>query len=189
MITQNNSIIKFLAAGILLIGFTFNMTAQTTASDQIIGRAEILTGITVTKNTNLDFGYVSPGVNKTVAVDGSFLPLTSNPANVTAGTFLVTAGVAASVQITFTLPTNLINGANNLKIEDYQASFNSTAQPITGAFSYVPVSGSATQVYGTTTNFPSTGNLYVYLGGTVKPTNTQVAGVYQQDITLTATYN
>lgn len=189
MITQNNSIIKFIAAGILVLAFTFSATAQTTDNDKIIGRAEILTGIDVIQQTNLDFGFVSPGIDKTVNLVNTALPATSNQVNVSTGSFKVTAGVAASVLITFTLPTTLDKGTDQLPIDTYTASYNSVAQPITGATAYVPVSGNSTQVYGATTNFPATGELYVYLGGTVHPANNQPSGVYQSDITLTATYN
>lgn len=189
MITQNNSISKFIAAGILVLAFTFSATAQTTDNDKIIGRAEILTGIDVIQQANLDFGYVSPGIDKSVDLSDVATPLTSNQANVSTGKFKVTAGVAASVLITFTLPTTLDKGTDQLLINNWVASYNSTASPVTGATQYVPVSGNSTQVYGATTNFPSTGELYVYLGGRVQPTNTQASGVYQSDITLTATYN
>ncbi|HMG14277.1 MAG TPA: hypothetical protein VK590_02450, partial [Saprospiraceae bacterium] len=132
MITQNNSITKFIAAGILVLAFTFSASAQTTDNDVIIGRAEILTGIDVEQQTNLDFGFVSPGIAKTVNLDGTLVPATSNPTNVSVGSFKVTAGVAASVLITFTLPTQLDKGADNFGIDTWQASYNSVAQPVTG---------------------------------------------------------
>src|SRR5215475_13627112 len=66
-------------------------------SATIQATATVLSAITVT-GTNLAFGNVTPGVNKTIAITDAG-----------AGVFAVTKAAASSVALTFTLPT-VLNG-------------------------------------------------------------------------------
>lgn len=186
MITKNNSITKFIAAGIFVLGLTFSAFAQQSDNDDILAKAEVLTAIDVTGVTDLNFGYVNPGVDKTVAVDGTITPSTSNSANVTVGYFTVDAGADANVTMSYTtLPTNLVhtNTVDLLPITNYTTVWNSTADPTTGT-SWTAVGAGVTL-----TNFPVGGTVHVYLGGTVQPANNQLAGVYASPVVLTAVYN
>jgi hypothetical protein len=188
MITKNNSIIKFLAACTLVLGFAFNTTAQTTDNDQILAETIVLTGIDVTAISNLNFGFVSPGITKAVGLDGVAVPASSNQTGVTVGRFEVEAGEGASVDLTYgTLPDELThtNTIDKLQVNEgaYISVFNTTA---------TPVGGTTLNTGGGTTNiasFPAGGIIYVYLGGEVNPGNTQLAGYYSAPVVLTATYN
>ena len=78
----------------------------------------MLSAITVATGTNLPFGNVTPGVNKTVAITDAG-----------AGQFTVTKAAATSVALTFTLPANLTVGANNLPIGTWTGGWNTPQQP------------------------------------------------------------
>ena len=85
------TVFSALTAVTLSLG-TASLHAQ---SASIQATATVLSAITVT-GTNLAFGNVTPGVNKTVAITDAG-----------AGLFTVTKAAATSVALTFTLPTNL----------------------------------------------------------------------------------
>ena len=132
--------------------------------------ANVFQAITVTGANTLDFGNVFPGVAKTIAV-----------ANASAGRFDLTGQGSAPVQLTFTLPTNLVNGGNNLPIGTWTGCTSPTTSPA-GCTSFTP-SGTAT-----TTAFSGTGAVSVFVGATVSPAANQPAGSYTALVTLTANY-
>jgi hypothetical protein len=140
-------------------------------SDVITAQAIVATAITVTPQQNLDFGTVMPGWTRTIA-----------PADATAGHFLVHGGANAEVSLTFSaLPLNLSDGTNNLGVT-FTALHNTAATP-TGGTSFDPTVGEP----GTTLD-ATTGDLHVYVGGTVTATAGQVAGTYTGTVELTAAY-
>ena len=148
---------------------SFGAASLHAQSATIQATANVLSAITVT-GTNLAFGNVTPGVNKTVAITDAG-----------AGQFVVTKAAATSVALTFTLPTNLANGANNLPIGTWTGGWNNTANSAAGATGFTP-SASATTV-------PSGGaSLWVWVGGTVSPNVAQVAGTYQANVVMQVAY-
>ena len=108
---RSATVLSALMAGSLSFG-TASLHAQSTT---IQATANVLSAITVT-GTNLAFGNVTPGVTKTVAITDAG-----------AGQFVVTKAAATSVALTFTLPTNLTNGGNNLPIGTWTGGWNNTA--------------------------------------------------------------
>jgi hypothetical protein len=132
--------------------------------------ATVLQPITITKNNDLLFGNVFPGVNSTVAVTGS------------AAQFTLAGTASANVNLSFTLPTNLTSGANNLPIGTWTGYHNATASPSSGGTAFTP-SASATA-----SAFSGSGALSVYVGGTVQPAANQTAGTYTGTLTLNAAY-
>ncbi|HEX2250294.1 MAG TPA: DUF4402 domain-containing protein [Gemmatimonadales bacterium] len=140
-----------------------NATANITAAVQ--------QPITVTKNNDLAFGNVFPGVDKTIAVTAAG-----------AAKFTVAGQAATPVQLTFSLPGTLTNGGNNLVIDTWTGHHN-TVDLATGGTSFTP-SSSAT----TATLSAVGGNLFVYVGATVRPTTSQAAGNYTGSFTMTAVY-
>jgi len=159
-----------LATAIALVP-TLAMAQNDTDSDQILATAEVATAITVTGQQDLDFGTVMPGWNRIIAVDDA-----------TAGHFLVTGGASAEVSLSFSiLPTDLTDGVNLLPVT-FTALHNTTADP-TGGTTFDPTVGEPG------TNLDSTtGELHVYLGGTVTAASGQVSGAYQATVELTAAY-
>jgi len=139
-------------------------------SANITATANVFQAITVTGAQNLDFGNVFPGVNKTIPVSAG-----------SAGRFDLTGQLSAPVQVAFTLPANLVNGANNLPIGTWTGCTNPTTSPA-GCTSFTP-SGTAT-----TTGFSAAGAVSVFVGATVTPGAAQPAGAYTGTITLTANY-
>ena len=144
-----------------------NASAQ---SANINVTANVFQAITVTAGTNLAFGNVFPGINKTV--------LTTDAG---AGRWDATGQASANVNMTFTLPTNLVNGGNNLAISTWTGCRDGD-NTVAGCTSFTP-SGSATAAV-----FGAGGVLTVWIGATVAPTPTQAAGAYTTTATLTLAY-
>lgn len=139
-------------------------------SANITATATVLQAITATGARTLDFGTVFPGVAKSIGVAGA-----------TSGRYDLTGSNSANVNLTFTLPANLTNGANNLPIGTWTGCYNGTN--VVGSCTAFTPSAAATS-----TAFGGTGTLFVWVGGTVTPGAAQVAGVYNGTVTLTAAY-
>ena len=149
----------------------FIVTGLTTLANaqQISALATVEATSSVTAGSDLDFGTVTPGTPSTLA-----------PAS--GGTFTVT-GNSNSLDLSFTLPTNLSDGTNTLPIS---FGANSAAWGDSGADNtFNPGSGTSVDIVDETTD----NEITVYIGGTVSPTADQIAGDYTGTITLTATYN
>lgn len=153
---------------LLLAVFTtagFAQDATVTAS------GTVLEPLSVT-GTNLSFGAeIFPGINESVS-----------KTDAGAAQFDITGEAGKEITADFTLPTELSKGEDALTI-----TFSSTD------------AGHATTEAGTATDFdPSStlttsleatdGTLFIWLGGTVEPTETQPAGEYTADITLDTAY-
>ena len=145
-------------------------TAAQAQSANINATAVVYQAMTVTGARALDFGNVFPGVAKSIAV-----------AAATSGRFDLTGQASANVNLTFTLPTNLTSGANNLPIGTWTGCHAATNNT-TGCTTFTP-SGSASP-----TAFSGAGALFVWVGGTVTPAANQAAGTYNGTVTLTAAY-
>jgi hypothetical protein len=162
---RSATVLSALTAASLSLG-TASLHAQSTT---IQATANVLSAITVT-GTNLAFGNVTPGVAKTVAITDAG-----------AGLFVVTKAAASSVALSFTLPTNLTNGGNNLPIGTWTAGWNNTANNPAAATGFTPSSTASTVPVGGA-------NLWVYVGGTVTPAAAQVAGTYQANVVMQIAY-
>lgn len=135
--------------------------------------ANVLTPLSVSTDLRaLDFGDVFPGVNKSIAyTDG------------TSGKWQIAGEAGAEVQMTFTLPTDLSDGTNNLPI-----AFGGTdaawfdADAVGSAVAFDPNGGSTEFLNGTT------GDGFVWLGGTVAPAAGQPAGAYSAVVSLDVVY-
>jgi hypothetical protein len=135
----------------------------------ITATATVQTPINVTAANNLDFGNVFPGVSKAIAVGDA-----------TAGRWDVTGQASTAVTLNFTLPTDLVFGANLLPIGTWTGNHNTTATP-TGT-SFTPSGAPEPSM------LSGTGQLFVYIGATVSPAVNQAAGVYSASVTLTVLY-
>ena len=144
------------------------LEAQTSAS--INATATVLAALTVTGASDLQFGNVTPGVNKTIAITDAG-----------AGRFDITKAAATGVALSFTLPADLTFGANNLPIGSWTGGWNTSATPA-GATTFTPsASATNTAVTGGTT-------ISVYVGATVSPAAVQAAGAYTGTVTMDAVY-
>ena len=158
-------------AFILAAGFSVGaarVEAQNSANIQ--ATATVLSAITVAAGNNLQFGNVTPGVNKTIAI-----------ADAGAGRFDVTKAANEGVTLAFTLPTNLTSGGNNLPIGSWTGGWNTSATPA-GATAFTPSAG------GTNTTQTAGTGIFVYVGATVTPAAAQAAGSYTGTVTMSAVY-
>ncbi len=159
------TVLSALTAAALSVG-TASLHAQ---SATIQATATVLSAITVT-GTNLAFGNVTPGVNKTVAITDAG-----------AGQFTVTKAAATSVALTFTLPVNLTAGVNNLPIGTWTGGYNNTANNAGAATGFTPSAAATTVASGGA-------SLWVWVGGTVAPAAAQAAGSYTGNVVMQVVY-
>lgn len=177
--------IKIFAAIAITMAFTMGAMAQSnTANALIAGNAQIIQAMAVTGQVALDFGLVSQGSNKTIGLTNNVTGL-PNIGTQTTGRFLVSAAATTSVDLTFTTPTNLVSGSNNLLIEDYTYAHDIDNDATSGT----TFTGGTTDITFPTNVVETVNGVYVFIGGTVKPTASQATGAYTANITLTATYN
>lgn len=167
-------ITAFLVLGVCSI--SFGQTGGQSDNATIQSSAEVLTQLAVTGGNSLNFGDVSPGVDKTV-----------NYYDSNAGTFTVTAGENATVDLNFTLPTELSGQSTSATLDitfsSTDATYETTSSTSSGSSNeFDPNNGN------TINSFPSS-DITVFIGGTVNPSEDQSAEIYQGDITLTAIYN
>ena len=185
-------VVKFFGAMAIILGFTMGAMAQSTDTGTIQGRALVIQGIDVTNVTDLDFGWVSPGLAKTLNLANVATGGQVGEGTQTTGVLSVSAAAGSNVNIQFTtLPTALTGpAAATLPIGTWTAGWH-TANPFAGGTTFA--AGTATQV--AAGNFPtndiggSVNGIYVFIGATVTPGATQAAGSYAANIVLTATYN
>jgi hypothetical protein len=142
--------------------------AQTSANIQ--ATATVLSSVTVAAGNDLQFGNVTPGVNKAVAI-----------ADAGAGRFDVTKAANQGVTLAFTLPTDLTDGVNNLPIGSWTGGWNTSATPA-GATTFTPSAA------GTNTTVTAGTGIVVYVGATVSPGVAQVAGNYSGTVTMSVVY-
>lgn len=144
------------------------LEGQTSANIQ--ATATVLSAVTVAAGNDLQFGNVTPGVNKTLAI-----------ADAGAGRFDVTKAGGQGVTLAFTLPANLTDGGNNLPIGSWTGGWNTSATPA-GATAFTPSAA------GTNTTATAGTGISVYVGATVSPGVAQVAGSYSGTVTMSVVY-
>lgn len=171
---------RILSILVLAISLSSAVYAQ---SADITGNAEVLAAINVTGATNLDFGSVEQGTNKTVNADGS-----SNDADVIVGEFTVGGSDGASVTLDFTQLSDLSDGGGNT----LTIAYNSTNYALWSTDADNTTTGDNT-AFDPTTATPSAtldaDGISVFIGGEAQPGASQVAGTYSGTITLSASYN
>jgi len=150
----------------LVVASAAAVQAQNNASINVT--AAVQQPITVTAASPLDFGTVFPGVPKGIALGSG-----------SAGRFTVTGQASAPVSLSFVVPANLTFGvSNNLPIT-FTGSWNGINDPAGSGVAF-GVANAAT--------FSVSGNLWVFVGGTVTPSVSQAAGAYVGTVQMTVTY-
>jgi hypothetical protein len=163
---------KKLTASALVLALAAVAASQAQAqSASITATATVQQQLTVTAGQNLAFGNVFPGTSVGV--------LASDAAS---GSFSLAGAANAELTLTFTLPANLTDGTDNLPI-----AFSSTAAGYNTVNSRAGLSLFNPAAVATTRLHAASGELYVFIGGSVSPT-TQGAGVYSGSIQLAAAY-
>lgn len=143
-------------------------SAQNNASASVT--AVVQQPIAVTKDADLVFGDVFPGLSKTIAVTDAG-----------AAEFEIAGQASASVNLTFTLPATLTDGSNTLTVTSWTGIYNTTNSAASGT-TFTPSTSA------TSSTLSGTGGLYVFIGATVAPPVSQAAGTYTGTLTLTVVY-
>jgi hypothetical protein len=156
---------------VLAVSFSTQAHAQGSASQTIQATAVVAEGLAIANLRNLSFGTVFPGISVSV--------ITTDP---TSGHFRVLGGSGAEVQLTFpALPTQLSDGNGNTMTVGFLVTENPTDAAGVGTFCDTST--------GCTANLDATtGQLHVYVGGTVVPGDPQTSGNYSATVTLNAAY-
>src|SRR5882672_5249369 len=139
------------AVSLFVAGLALSANVLNAQSANINATATVLSPIAVTAGNALAFGNVTPGVAKVVAASAA-----------SAGSFSLIGQASQGIQVSFTLPTNLVSGGNNLPIGTWTGLTNTTNSQGTG----VGFTPSAAPTNGTTSG---TGAFFVWVGGTVTP--------------------
>lgn len=162
--------LSLLGTSLLVAGALTVVPSSAQSQVTIDAIAEVAQQLTVNAGSDLDFGLVIPTFTKTVAVTDA-----------TAGTFDLSGGIGAEVQMDFTLPANLDNGGLLLPIGTWTGVHNAVNDPVAGATPFDPTAQAIT-------NLSGAGLLYIFLGATVDATLQSNPGIYTGIISLTAAY-
>lgn len=162
---------KLLAGSMMVLALAAVANQAHAQSAQIGARATVQQALTITAVDSLLFGAAFPGTTRAV--------LASDAAS---GSWHLAGAANAEVTLSFTLPANLTFGANNLPV-----TFGATAAGYNvlnsraGLTTFNPSAVMLTRLNN------ATGNLYVFIGGSVSPV-AQPAGNYTAAITLATAY-
>jgi hypothetical protein len=154
---------------LIAAGLAFGASALQAQSATIQVTATVLSQLTAAAGNPLAFGNVTPGVAKTVAASAA-----------AAGSFNLTGQINQGVQVSFTLPTNLTSGANNLPIGTWTGFYNQVN--VQGGTAFIPSAA------GQNATLSGTGRLYLWIGATVTPGGAQAAGSYLASVVLNVVY-
>ena len=179
---------KILFAAIVIAGFASTAIANDppSVSENITGRAIVMSPIVINPDGDLDFALVSQGINKTIGFTNNVTAGTSTGGENT-GRFHVEAATGSHVSFNFsTLPGILQIGEDGATMPIvYTAAWGNSND----GDEVEEDLGAVIQGNGSTVEGVAGGAFYVFLGGTVQPANDQAAGTYTAEITLTAEYN
>lgn len=140
-------------------------------SAAIGARASVQVALTISAVDSLLLGAVFPNTTRTVL-----------PSDAASGSFTLAGAANAEVTLTFTLPANLTFGVNSLPISFGASSAgHNVANSRAGLTTFNPAAVATTRLD------VASGNLYVFIGGSVSPV-AQPAGAYTGAITLATAY-
>lgn len=123
--------------------------------------------VRVTNVRSLSFNNILPGVTSTVATTSA-----------NAGKFSIDIRRNSTLSFTFTLPTYLTSGSNNLPVT-FTATKSTNSNDGTLGTSFNPYTGTTI-----TRNSSGTRNWYLRLGGTIQTPTAQAGGNYTGSIIL-----
>ncbi len=148
--------------------------AQNSDSDQIQATLTVIQALLVTGTQDLAFGTVLGGA--TVTIDWQD-PL--------AGAMEIDAAPGEAIDASFTALPNVLTrvGGTETVAITYTAGVNSVNDPASGVEITDP-----TGVGVAALGIPTTGQVYIWIGGSVSPSASQAVGDYEATIELTASY-
>jgi len=163
---------------VCLIGWGV-LTPATQAQESAIiqATATVLPTISIIGTNNLQFGSVTPGVPKSVAVTSVGF----------AGEWSITGTAGSEISLTFTLPDSLILIDSTVGMNITFSNTDASYEDGTGGGQTAPAGIMSPNGPGTL-NLSSGGTLMVWIGGTVSPKISQTGGDYAADVVLTVAY-
>lgn len=166
--------------GVLVVLCLCLWAAGTSAQEvaTIQATANVITGLGLAGNNNLQFGDVTPGVDK--AVDKTSLAF--------AGEFFVTGDPLQSVTLTFDLPAALDHATVAATLPITFSSTDASYEDGTGGGQEFPA-GEFNPSAPDPIAIGADGTLSIWIGGTVMPNIAQIGGSYAADIMLTVALN
>lgn len=160
---------------ICLLLMVSGIQAQESGTIQAI--ATVVSGLQVIGLNNLNFGTVSPGIDKTVdKTDVGF-----------AGEWQINGSANAEITVDFTLPTYLMTADSAASMLILFSGTDASFDDETGGGQTIPVGVFNPHGQGVEDIGPG-GRMFVWIGGTVQPTISQTGGDYSADIVLTVAY-
>jgi len=137
--------------------------------------ATVYQPITVTKVRDLAFGNVFPGVTKTVPVtDGT-----------NAGKVTVAGQKQANVQVRISVPASLTGPGSAIPVT-WSGYVNTADDASSGGTLLAITSGTFTTT--TSLSAGTTGQLYLFIAGSITPDAQQAAGAYSATLSVDVTY-
>jgi hypothetical protein len=156
------------------------LAAATSAQEvaTIQATANVVTGLGLAGNNDLQFGDVTPGVDKTV--DKTSLAY--------AGEFMITGDPLQSVTLTFDLPSALDHASVATSLSIVFTNTDASYEDGTGGGQEFPA-GEFNPAAPDPIAIAADGTLQIWIGGTVMPNVAQIGGAYAADIMLTVALN
>jgi len=142
----------------------------------ILATATVISSLTIVGTNNLQFGSVTPGVNKSVdkATTGF------------AGEWTVNGTASAELSIQFDLPDTMFTsdslGRMRITFSNSDVSYGTLLSQQTAPMGTLDPHGPAVQRLG------ANGQMIVWIGGTVLPRISQTGGDYTAEVQLTVAY-
>ena len=150
---------------LFIVSFSYAQTYPIQAT------ATVLSPLNVT-SSNLVFGDVLRGVNKSII-----------PGDASSGKWVITGVSGKQVQFSIATPSDLSNTTSNYLLYSYSSTDCKWSTDVSGTpgTNFSPSTS-------TTASLSSGGMLYIFVGGTLKPTSSQAPGAYTGDVVLTIQY-
>ena len=169
----------FKLCALVVIGFCL-LSAATSAQEVAViqATANVVTGLGLAGNNNLQFGDVTPGVDK--SVDKTSLAF--------AGEFFVTGDPLQSVTLSFDLPAALDHTTVLATLPITFSNTDASYDDGTGGGQEFPA-GEFNPAAPDPISIGADGTLSIWIGGTVMPNVAQTGGSYAADIMLTVALN
>jgi hypothetical protein len=164
-----------LAVAVVMAVSTETPRAQESAIIQ--ATATVLSSLTIIGTNNLQFGSVTPGVNK--AVDKTDLGF--------AGEWQINGQALAEISLDFTLPDSLILVDSTVGLRIVFTNTDASYEDGTGGGQVTPA-GNVNPLGPSALDLAIDGSLFIWIGGEVRPRLTQTGGDYAADVVLTVAY-
>ena len=171
---KRSCFVMLIVAGLTLAGPP--VVAQESATIQAL--ATVISSLSISGENNLQFGNVTPGVNKSVDK--------SEPGF--AGEWYITGSPGAEITLDFALPDSLLLVADSTR--GLRVNFNNTDASWdngSGGGQLAPAGVLDPNGMGTE-DLGATGEMRVWIGGTVFPRISQTGGDYAEDVVLSVAY-